>query len=792
MCRSPLAANGTVASRVQAFQNAQQLENHAARPVRSPRKMSKLNETGIATGLGRRLEPRFASPAGRADRDGTEGLRGDGRPPVAKYTHVSYPSMEEKEVCSRPSSKSSTRPPTGFGGDNIDVSPSTGALLEDQFALRDPILRGLESSENAVGERLVENELLGARARLRPVRERLTASQAVTSAFAQTRLPTLTTEGLPNTRDNLVDQLGDLINSAIEAQNTSASSSPIMDVALQPTETSSRGKSGSGALPRSRAKSLSIVLPIADLESPMQRSKSLSQQLSFCPRSINGHNSQLHSVRASPKRRQSGPANSISPRSNERTERLEDDQAGVTSVHKETCAQVASPQRSILEVARKVVSPVKTKAAMFENWQQKEDIPFHSGYHIPSPPAHIHVERTFSIKSEAASDAELQNPPPPRNFATAFPSLSLQEHQGDYFNKPHTRDLSLDLTPQPRKALASVHKAPLSLTIPARETDVLAYDPSFALTLPQLISPRSPYHQRTAETPEYAQDVFDTAPQSEKGSPKPMHLRSRPNETAVESRHRTLSSAWPFKWASIMRDKSPPAPPKEARIEVRSNAERDTHVRNNQQGFVQGKIQQLLGIGDADAPNNQTKPQQTARDLTAPMLRRELTTPHSSSFADKDNSQTMEKDMATKAGPASAEPLTPCDTALAEGVSVSQHEPGLLYDQNIRSQVPADVTLDTRTWPPQRPSKQSTPDPVRSTATYSSSTPVRGRMRDSAARTTIGTPRGLNRSRSKGGFQVRVEIRTPSTSPGKGAHEEDRVIIVTADIESVAQEKPAV
>ena len=44
-------------------------------------------EQGVRTGRGRRSNARFASPAGRANRDGNEGFRGDNHPPVGMFGH---------------------------------------------------------------------------------------------------------------------------------------------------------------------------------------------------------------------------------------------------------------------------------------------------------------------------------------------------------------------------------------------------------------------------------------------------------------------------------------------------------------------------------------------------------------------------------------------------------------------------------------------------------------------------------------------------------------------------------
>ena len=85
-------------------------------PPRSSRAFRALDqspEPDTVTGHGRRKSGSFGSPAGRASRDGTDGTRGDGRPPVGTFNHTLHQSMKEKEDYSRPLAHSA-RPSTGL------------------------------------------------------------------------------------------------------------------------------------------------------------------------------------------------------------------------------------------------------------------------------------------------------------------------------------------------------------------------------------------------------------------------------------------------------------------------------------------------------------------------------------------------------------------------------------------------------------------------------------------------------------------------------------------------------
>ena len=91
-----ISTRGRVAERVQAFQSVQAVEEQASRLPRAASALSNAPETGSRVSYGHRQESSFGSPASRTSRDGADGVRGDGRPPVGSFTHMSRPSLEAK------------------------------------------------------------------------------------------------------------------------------------------------------------------------------------------------------------------------------------------------------------------------------------------------------------------------------------------------------------------------------------------------------------------------------------------------------------------------------------------------------------------------------------------------------------------------------------------------------------------------------------------------------------------------------------------------------------------------
>jgi hypothetical protein len=79
--------------KVQTLQSTTDID-HSSAPSRLPHIITQAWEAGTTSGRGRRVGHSFGSPTGRASRDGKEGLRGDGRPPVGTLPRIVRPSVE--------------------------------------------------------------------------------------------------------------------------------------------------------------------------------------------------------------------------------------------------------------------------------------------------------------------------------------------------------------------------------------------------------------------------------------------------------------------------------------------------------------------------------------------------------------------------------------------------------------------------------------------------------------------------------------------------------------------------
>ena len=188
-----------MAARVQAFQGIPNAppSNSATRVVPSR------TESGVTVGRGRREDANFASPAGRASRDGVDGARGDSRPPVGAVARKLHPSMEEKEVYRRPPSSSVTqRPATSLG--SIAGAPISSVLPSER------IVQGLVRHKYRSMEHIeaAASEISDARSRLRSIAEN-TVPQGI----------------MQKDRTYTMAELEDLVETAIEEQGVSSYSS---------------------------------------------------------------------------------------------------------------------------------------------------------------------------------------------------------------------------------------------------------------------------------------------------------------------------------------------------------------------------------------------------------------------------------------------------------------------------------------------------------------------------------------------------------------------------------------
>ena len=162
------SARGTVAARVQAFQDVQTLEDLSPQFPNPPIALTQTPERGTITGRGHRKDRSFGTPANRVSRDGTEGVRGDGRPPVGTFNHKMHPSMEEKEDYKLPAYPSAMRPSTGLAARLPDHEDPLLALSK----LRSP--RRHRSMENVAAP---TSEFAVVRSRLRSIAEKKEASE---------------------------------------------------------------------------------------------------------------------------------------------------------------------------------------------------------------------------------------------------------------------------------------------------------------------------------------------------------------------------------------------------------------------------------------------------------------------------------------------------------------------------------------------------------------------------------------------------------------------------------------
>jgi hypothetical protein len=215
--RPALPATGTVASRVRSFQNAAELR-HSTASSRLPRIMTRAHEAGITVGRGRRLDSSFGSPAGRASRDGNEGLRGDGRPPVGTPMRAIHSSIET-EIIRRPARLLVQRPATSLETTSKNVTGDNN-VIPDLETLRKP-----RSLENLAPPQSAGNEISQARARLRSVK-RPTASHSLPIEERNVRSDTTKQKKVPNQNSpdshDILNELDGLLIGALRRVKTAA------------------------------------------------------------------------------------------------------------------------------------------------------------------------------------------------------------------------------------------------------------------------------------------------------------------------------------------------------------------------------------------------------------------------------------------------------------------------------------------------------------------------------------------------------------------------------------------
>jgi hypothetical protein len=180
--------------------------------------MTRAQDVGTTVGRGRRMDSSFGSPAGRACRDGNEGLRGDGRPPVGIPPRTIHSSIE-KEVILRPPRLSVRRPAT-----SLDTTARNNPSSDKIVACLEP-LRKLRSLENLVPPKSVEDEISKTRARLRSVK-RPSTSYPTSTEGRSVGSDSAGDKNKPSQDSfddqNILNELDDLLIGALERAKTAA------------------------------------------------------------------------------------------------------------------------------------------------------------------------------------------------------------------------------------------------------------------------------------------------------------------------------------------------------------------------------------------------------------------------------------------------------------------------------------------------------------------------------------------------------------------------------------------
>ncbi len=157
---------GTVADRIRAFQDVQMLESRAPTFNLAPRVLTQAKESGIYEAQGRRESLSFASPAGRASRDGNEGFRGDGRPPVSSVFYKKPRPVKEVVEHENPVRTVPSRPVTSMGESSNAPSVPRRPPESGQAQTLHRRYRSMETMEDPA------QEIAVARSRLKSVAEK--------------------------------------------------------------------------------------------------------------------------------------------------------------------------------------------------------------------------------------------------------------------------------------------------------------------------------------------------------------------------------------------------------------------------------------------------------------------------------------------------------------------------------------------------------------------------------------------------------------------------------------------
>lgn len=147
--------------------------------------MTQVLESGTFTGIGRRSDLNFASPARRASRDGSEGIRGDHRPPVGTPTPRLYATVQREEM----------------------YAPLRTTSHRVSSISSDPAKKKIDLAEENEGAVMAKEKLFS---------PEMDSSLKNQDSFHDSK----GMEKAPGTHGEVFEELGDLLDEALEEQQT--------------------------------------------------------------------------------------------------------------------------------------------------------------------------------------------------------------------------------------------------------------------------------------------------------------------------------------------------------------------------------------------------------------------------------------------------------------------------------------------------------------------------------------------------------------------------------------------
>ncbi|KAF7508146.1 hypothetical protein GJ744_009587 [Endocarpon pusillum] len=779
--------HGTVASRIQAFQNGQASRSpHSAGKIRSSIQRA---EVDIPIGRVRRANTTSAAPACPPTIEGKECSQQGEIQEVDAARHEPITNFDAGENILHASLPA--RPATSY--------ESTTPLRQHKlhsFSRQVPERSRTQKRQSSLdAQPTTQIQLSEARARLRCIDDRRT----------RTPIVPLTDVNMSSVRQDAdIHQLQDLIDNALDEQakldveGTSAKQSPRLKSIPSQVEISMNSPSK-----RQWTKTESSDSPVRcgrdgrDFSRPRM---SVTTPKGFGRR--DGDNPSSASTSPSPMRKQRLSTETVLPRSSTESEPLAT--ASLPSVYsfREMKSEQETSSLNPTISTRQVPSPVKQRTAAFEKMVQR-DKP------IMYDQPHRHIAGA-PLKKHWWLD-------PDENRVHRVPGLLKQEARA-------TRS----------KAKGVIqHDPPAS----PRTTTPMPRPGPIPLALPQLISSRG----RAVSATSQFEDTFETAPQSEAAlsrlSSRVHSPRTIPKALAAQDIRQVTKSPF-LRWNPFMLDKKLPAnktvplSPGESGVGVNVGcdvAEQTIDTASHLQ--PQGNDLAAVAIQDAiskcehgqntatavmqqgDMPPSATHREiyesHPSKDLSPqPLTPRKIISPKQDrNFRD---AAVPGEIMERAHGAGGRHEVIQTKPRYSSGDMTIDDEKELLIAPNIANMDEhgdvATETGDETSW--QRQSKDLTPfslvqvEDNRSAPTSASGSPIRGRvasrtlhqqsrvMRNKESRNGV----SVSRSRSKvGNVRVTVEVRTPQGSPSKGNARRDsvgdgggkgeRVVIVTTDVQ---------